>query len=146
MPRTISSATSVDNLKKEAKRWLAALREGNPEARARFEHAYPDSPTEPVLRDVQYALAREYGHDGWRALTRAVAARRETTAAPLHTEAEYERLANDLVAAYGQKDTNALQRINAHYGRGFSLDDIAAMIWRRVYAFRQRSSKVTEKR
>jgi len=145
MPRSISSATSIDNLKKEAKRWLAALREGDPDARARFERAHHDAPSDPVLRDVQYALAREYGHEGWIALTRAIAERRDMTTPPtLHTEAEYERLADDLVAAYDRKDRDALQRINAHHGRAFSLDDIAAMIWRRVYAFRQRSSKVTE--
>jgi len=144
MPRSISSATSIDNLRKEAKRWLAALRNGDSDARGRFERAYEGGPADPVLRDVQYALAREYGHEGWAALTRAVAARVETTAAPLQAEEEYERLANDLVAAYDRKDATTLQRINAHYGRSFSLDDIAAMIWRRVYAFRQRSSKVTE--
>jgi hypothetical protein len=143
MPRSISSATSIDNLKKEAKRWLAALRNGDSDARGRFERAYEGGPADPVLRDVQYALAREYGHEGWATLTRAVAARVETTAAPLQTEEEYERLANDLVAAYDRKDATALQRLNARYGRSFSLDDIAAMIWR-ARAFQQRSSKVTE--
>ena len=64
--RSISSATSIDNLKKEAKRWLAALRDDDPDARARFERAHDGAPAEPVLRDVQYALAREYGHEGWR--------------------------------------------------------------------------------
>ena len=61
MPRQITSATSLDNLKKEAKRWLAALREDQPAALERLRNAYPDAPVRPVLRDVQHALAREYG-------------------------------------------------------------------------------------
>ena len=36
MPRLLSSASTVDNLKKEAKRWLKALRAGDDEARARL--------------------------------------------------------------------------------------------------------------
>jgi hypothetical protein len=56
---------------------------------------------------------------------------------------EYERLASDFVLAYDQRDEAALQRLNRHYGRSFTFDDLAAEIWRRVYAFRQRSSRVS---
>jgi hypothetical protein len=56
--------------------------------------------------------------------------------------ADYEDLANDLVRAYDTQDQAALQRLNAHYRRSFTFDDLAAEIWRRVYAFRQRSSRV----
>ena len=68
------------NLKKEAKRWLKALRAGDEEARARLTRAHPQAPVDPGLRDVQYALAREHGLPGWTALvaqleTRAGAAR-----------------------------------------------------------------------
>ena len=55
---------------------------------------------------------------------------------------DYERLAQDLVLAYDTEDVAALQRLNGHYRRTFTFDDLAAEIWRRVYAFRQRSSKV----
>ncbi len=65
--------TTLDNLRKQAKRWLKALRDGDAEARARLRHAYPDAPQQPTLRDVQHALARESGHESWIALTRAVA-------------------------------------------------------------------------
>lgn len=54
----------------------------------------------------------------------------------------YERLANDLVVAYDARDEAALQRLNVHYRRRFTFDDLGAEIWRRVYAFRQRSSQV----
>jgi ankyrin repeat protein len=63
---------TLDNLRKTAKRWLASLRAGDPDARARFTRAYPNGPAQPTLRDVQHALARERGHDSWIALKRAV--------------------------------------------------------------------------
>jgi uncharacterized protein len=66
--------STLDNLRKSAKRWLKALRDGDGEARARLQRAYPDAAAEPTLRDVQHALAREHGHDSWHALTRAVIA------------------------------------------------------------------------
>ena len=55
--------TTLDNLRKTAKRWLKALRDGDAEARARLVRAYPGAPEQPTLRDVQHALARERGHD-----------------------------------------------------------------------------------
>jgi ankyrin repeat protein len=64
--------SSLDNLRKTAKRWLKSLRDGDAEARARLERAYPAAPQRPTLRDVQHALARERGHDSWIALTRAI--------------------------------------------------------------------------
>jgi uncharacterized protein len=68
--------TTLDNLRKAAKRWLKALRHGDPEARARLRRAHAAAPEHPALRDVQYALARERGYDNWIALTRAVVERR----------------------------------------------------------------------
>jgi ankyrin repeat protein len=59
--------TTLDNLKKEAKRWLKALHAGDAAARERLAQAWPDAPADPGLRDVQHALAREHGHQNWRA-------------------------------------------------------------------------------
>ena len=56
-------------------------------------------------------------------------------------ESDYRRAAQDFVDAY-EGDAAALQRLNEHYGRSFSMEDLRAEIWRRVYAFRQRSSRV----
>ncbi|MBI4910515.1 MAG: hypothetical protein HY820_43280 [Acidobacteria bacterium] len=53
----------------------------------------------------------------------------------------YEQLAQDWVNAY-EGDAQALERLNAYYERGFTQSDLKAEIWRRVYAFRQRSSRV----
>lgn len=59
-----------------------------------------------------------------------------------HGMADYARLSQDLVLAFDMRDPAALDRLNAHYARAFTFDDLAAEIWRRVYAFRQRSSRV----
>ena len=131
MQRKLTSSTTLDNLRKEAKRWLKALREKNAEARERFERAYPKASGEPVLRDVQQALAREYGQESWNALRESLE----------RTPAKYERLAQDWVNAY-EGDAAALERLNEHGGRSFNFEDLRAELWRRVYAFRQRSSKV----
>jgi ankyrin repeat protein len=66
--------SSLDNLKKEAKRWLKALRANAVDARARLKRAYPAASDDPGLRDVQHALARERGHENWAALKAMVAA------------------------------------------------------------------------
>src|SRR5712691_7226265 len=65
--------STLDNLRKAARRWLKALREGDAEARARLLSAYPGAPDPPTLRDVQHALARERGHESWIALKKAIA-------------------------------------------------------------------------
>jgi ankyrin repeat protein len=70
MSRRPSPASALDNLKKEAKRWLKALRSGDEQARARLQGAAPGSPATPTLRTVQHALALEHGLPGWTALKR----------------------------------------------------------------------------
>lgn len=72
MRRTITAKTTLETLKKDAKRWLKALRAGDATARARLGESWPDAPAKPGLRDVQHALAREYGTDSWIALKAAV--------------------------------------------------------------------------
>ena len=140
MSRKITPATSVQGLKKEAKTWLKDLRSAVPEARARFRRAYPDAPDTPVLRDVQHAIAREYGYDNWVALSKDCP-RRDSGGATMavRTAANCEAAAIDLVTAFDTKDAEALQRLNVHYGRAYTHEDLWAEVWRRVYAFRQRA-------
>ena len=69
--------STLDNLRREAKQWLKALRAQDPSARARLAKVWPGTPESPVLRDVQHALAREHGFETWRAFKDAIA-RRET--------------------------------------------------------------------
>ncbi len=73
MPRPLGPGTSVEHLHKEAKRWLKGLRANDPGARERLAEAWPTAPPAPVLRDVQYALAREHGFTSWTALKDGVA-------------------------------------------------------------------------
>lgn len=73
MARQLTPRSSLENLKREAKRWLKALRENDAEARARLERATPNAPAEPALRDVQLALAREHGLSGWAELKARIA-------------------------------------------------------------------------
>jgi uncharacterized protein len=70
-PASSSSKATLDNLKKTAKRWLKALRAKDEDARARLDRAYPRAPADPVLRDVQHALAREHGYENWKAMADA---------------------------------------------------------------------------
>src|SRR5262249_55887903 len=80
MSRKLTAATALDNLRKETKRWLKALRGGDAQARRRFETAYRDGPADPVLRDVQHALAREYEFENWTQLKQALAAHQSSGA------------------------------------------------------------------
>ena len=64
--------TTLDNLRKTAKRWLKSLRDGDADARARLLRAYPGAPEQATLRDVQHALARERGYESWIALKKGV--------------------------------------------------------------------------
>jgi ankyrin repeat protein len=72
MSRTLTPDSSLETLKKEAKRWLKALRAGDAQARRRLVAATPAAPANPSLRDVQLALAREHGLPGWAALRAAL--------------------------------------------------------------------------
>jgi uncharacterized protein len=82
MNRQISATSTLETLKKEAKRWLKALRANDGEARARFDRVYPNAPTIPGLRDVQHAIAREHGFAGWSALKRRLEARAPNDKSP----------------------------------------------------------------
>jgi ankyrin repeat protein len=73
--RTLTAAASLESLKKEAKRWLKALRDGDAAARERLLRVVPDAASTPALREVQHALALEHGLSGWAALTELVADR-----------------------------------------------------------------------
>ena len=63
-----SSDAGFERLRKQAKRWLKALRSGDAEALARLGRALPGHSATPGLREVQQALARELGLESWAAL------------------------------------------------------------------------------
>ena len=73
MTRKLTVHSSLETLRKEAKRWLKALRAQDPKAHERLRRSHPSAPLQPGLRDVQYALAREHGAQSWAALKAALA-------------------------------------------------------------------------
>lgn len=107
MSRPFTSRSSLENLKKEAKRWLKALRADDPEARARFLRANPQAPETPCLRDVQHALAREHGLDGWSALLSLF---HSSSPAAQPTLQQYREMAEALLDAYRTGAPAALER------------------------------------
>ena len=111
MSRELTPRSSLEGLRKEAKRWLRALRENDAEARARLRRAYPDAPDAPGIRDVQHALAREHGFPGWSALK----AELERRAAARSLPAEREAMIRELLAGAERGDSSVVAALlDAH--------------------------------
>src|SRR5262245_39691454 len=108
MPRQIGSRTSLKNLKREAKRWLRFLHAQDPQAHARLLALLPTASTSPTLRDVQLALAHEYGFSTWEAL--------RDTLARNATLREYEKVVEALSSAYASGDATAMRTVRDHFG------------------------------
>ena len=47
MHRKLTATTTLENLKKQSKRWLKALRENDAAARERLQRAHPNAPPNP---------------------------------------------------------------------------------------------------
>jgi len=108
MAADLPSATSLDRLRKHAKQWLKALRAGDAEARARFNRAHPRPTADPVLRDVQHALACEMGFSSWTQLKAALLQR-------AHTRASEPSPLTSLLDAASRGDLEGLrQMLDAH--------------------------------
>ena len=100
---------NLESLKKEAKKWLAAIRGDVLAARERLTSALPSAPARPTLRDVQLALAREHGFPGWTALKNALSPNASVSARTLE---QYETMAEALLEAYRTGTPAAMER---HY-------------------------------
>jgi hypothetical protein len=72
MVRSLSPYSSLEILRSEAKRWLKAIAAGDLAALARFRQSFPDHIDVPKLRQVQHALARDYGFPSWAALKQEI--------------------------------------------------------------------------
>ncbi len=113
--RHVTPATTVEALRREAKRWLHALRAHDAAAHARLARALPDAPADPpTLRGVQHALAREHGLSGWPALTARVAA--------VGAARRHEEVAVALQTAYDTGDAAALRVVWTYFGHMRALD------------------------
>src|SRR5262245_58450349 len=53
----------------------------------------------------------------------------------------HEALARDLVAAFELGDAPAIQRLNAHYERDYTHEDVRAEIWHSIYKVRQAKAR-----
>ena len=109
MTLKLTPQSDLDALRKEAKRWLKALRAGDPQALDRLARIHPGHGT-PVLRVVQHALALEYGFPGWIALKREL----EDRALATHSHAErvtlfLEKSANRYNVAPGKAQWNTYE-------------------------------------
>ena len=115
MGQELTRGRSLESLRKEAKRWLKAIQDNDPAARARLDRALGTSLAKPVLRDVQHALALEMGFAGWTALKNA-AEEEPSSASPSAAGqaalARYEDMADALLDAYRTGTPEAMSR---HY-------------------------------
>ena len=59
---------NLPTLRKEAKFWLKQVLDNHSGFTKRLRLAYPGAPSNPTLRDIQHALAREHGFENWKAL------------------------------------------------------------------------------
>lgn len=73
--RELTSRSSLEAVRRQAKRWLKEIEAGDTEAIARFRSLIQTQAGPPKLREVQHALAREYGLASWAALKQELAAR-----------------------------------------------------------------------
>lgn len=78
--RELTPRSNLETIRRQAKRWLKEIEAGDGEAIARFRKLIPNHAGKPKLREVQHALARDYGQANWAALkqeltTREAAAR-----------------------------------------------------------------------
>src|ERR1044071_3791263 len=98
-PPKLPARPSLEQLRKQAKERLDALRATEPSA---------------PLADAQYAVARDYGFESWPRLVHHV----ETVRSAGRLD-EYERLAKDILAAY-QGDDAAVERLIVHFGVSYN--------------------------
>ncbi|MCV9939395.1 ankyrin repeat domain-containing protein [Boseaceae bacterium BT-24-1] len=73
--RELTSRSTLETIRRQAKRWLKEIEAGEPEALARFRKLIPNHAGAAKLREVQHALARDYGLASWAALKQELAAR-----------------------------------------------------------------------
>jgi ankyrin repeat protein len=97
--RTLGAGATLESLKKEAKRWLKALRDNDTAARERLRHVLPTAGAAPTLRDVQHALALEHGLAGWAALKELLADRALAKRSPAERADDFLRHALDRINA-----------------------------------------------
>lgn len=147
MVRQLTPRSSVENLRKEARRWLKALRANDEAAHARLRRALPKAGAEPSLRGVQHALAVEYGMSGWSELVARVgemgATNEDRSVAALTSlldasgRGDVDRVIAvldtdpDMVSERGLLGQNSGRRTALHYAVGGSHEDVVRLLLER---------------
>ena len=119
--------STLENLRKSARRWLKALRADDADAHARLKRADPNASSNPALRDVQHALAREHGHTSWIDLRRALDDGRPRGAAITDAD-QYDTLAKDVLTAYQTGNGAAMHRLQERFRRPVTWDTLRAEV------------------
>lgn len=73
--RELTPRSNLATIRRQAKRWLKEIEAGDGAALARWHAQIQNQTRPPKLREVQHALAREYGLANWAALKQELAAR-----------------------------------------------------------------------
>lgn len=73
--RELTSRSTLETIRRQAKRWLKEIEAGDSEAIARFRKLMPGHAGVPKLREVQHAVARDYGLSNWAILKQELATR-----------------------------------------------------------------------
>jgi hypothetical protein len=115
-PSPLPARPSLEQLHKQAKELLRQCRTGESAALSR----------DATLADAQFAIAREYGFETWAKLKHHIEAMRPSGVA------QFERLAEDLAAAYTSGDATAIREVNWNYGTSFAWDHQPLEIQRRL--------------
>jgi hypothetical protein len=118
------SRNSLDNLKRSAKRWLKALRDGDAAAQERLARALPYVPVEPVLRDIQHALAREHGFPGWTELKQQLVQFDSADARSVEKLEQFEKLVEALVLAHVTGESDVMSFVGAHFRTNFTHEEL----------------------
>jgi ankyrin repeat protein len=77
--RELTPRSTLETIRRQAKRWLKEIEAGDGEAIARFRKLVSGHAGAPKLREVQHALARDYGFSNWAALKHEFATREAAT-------------------------------------------------------------------
>jgi ankyrin repeat protein len=109
--------------------------------RSRVERLRQTADLRLELEEARELIAQQAGFKSWASFLESVAPI-APPAVPLAPAAQRShQAAQDFVDA-SERDPAALQRLNEYYARSFTFEDVRAEIWRRVYAFRERSFRV----
>ena len=109
--RSSAGARTLESFRKEAKQWLASIRQGSAAEVERLRRILPSAPAEPSLRDVQLAVAREHGFAGWNELKSTVEAATVRRDAMLR---DYNEAVDALLEAYHTGTPEAMERHYRH--------------------------------